>query len=137
MTGLPGVDVSPSPFADDAATDDGLGTIASALRLVAVAAVLAGGLATALALDRLTRVALRDRHTLAAMGWSRRGLAAAVILVFAPWLPVFVYPPLLAVLFLPLAKFSYFSTRILWLALNQLSDRLLNLDDDGRPSLCL
>src|SRR5439155_18383247 len=86
LAGLPGVDVSPSPFADDAATDDGLGTIASALQLVAAAAVLAGAIAAALALDRLTRVALRDRQTLAAMGWSRRGLVAAVILVFAPLL---------------------------------------------------
>jgi hypothetical protein len=36
------------------------------------------------------------------------------------WLPVYVYPPLLAVVFLPLAKLSYLTVRLGWLVLNQL-----------------
>jgi alpha-1,2-mannosyltransferase len=36
------------------------------------------------------------------------------------WLPVYVYPPLLVVVFLPLAKLSYLTVRLGWLVLNQL-----------------
>ena len=49
-----GVDIGPSPFGDDAATNNGLGTIATTLRLVALVATLAGAVVIALALARLT-----------------------------------------------------------------------------------
>jgi putative ABC transport system permease protein len=82
------IDAGPSPFGDAAATDDGLGTIATALRLVALVAALAGAAVTALALARLTRLALRDRRILAALGWTTREFVEAAVLVFAPWLLV-------------------------------------------------
>ena len=46
MTGFEDVDVEPSPFFDSASTEDGLGTIATALRLFAAVAVVAGGVVT-------------------------------------------------------------------------------------------
>jgi putative ABC transport system permease protein len=88
LAGLAGAEMGSSPFGDDAATDDGLGTIATALRLVAAAAVLAGAIATALALVRLSRLALRDRPVLVALGWTKPQLMGAVALVLAPWLAV-------------------------------------------------
>jgi ABC-type lipoprotein release transport system permease subunit len=90
--GLPGLaenlEVRPSPFGDVDATDGGLGTIATALRLVALVASLAGAVVTALTLARLTRTALRDRPTLAALGLTTRDFVGAAVLMFAPWLLV-------------------------------------------------
>src|SRR5262245_25810648 len=87
---LAGVDPSaglgPSPFADDAGTDDGLGTVATALRLVAVAAALAGAAAVLLLLARLAGLAMLDRATLASLGSTRRLLSAAVVVTLAPWI---------------------------------------------------
>ena len=80
------IEVGPSPFGDDAATDDGLGTIATALRIVGLVAALAGAVVIALALARLTRLALCDRRILATLGWTRREFVEAAALVFAPWL---------------------------------------------------
>jgi ABC-type lipoprotein release transport system permease subunit len=75
-----------SPFGDDESTEDGLGAIAVALRLVAVAAALAGGVAVALAALRLSRVALADGPTLRALGWTRPGQVRAAMTILAPWL---------------------------------------------------
>ncbi|MEO8693284.1 MAG: ABC transporter permease [Acidimicrobiales bacterium] len=76
----------PSVFGDVASTDEGLDTIARALRIVAMSAALAGLGATSITYNRACRVALQERATLAAMGWSpgREQLAAA--LAVAPWL---------------------------------------------------
>ncbi|MGH7342338.1 MAG: hypothetical protein ACREKH_17770, partial [Candidatus Rokuibacteriota bacterium] len=86
LPGLEGIEVGPSPFGDDAATDDGLGTIAAALRLVAGAAALAGAVALALLLARLARVALADQPTLVTLGWTRLQLVGAAMLACGPWL---------------------------------------------------
>jgi ABC-type lipoprotein release transport system permease subunit len=83
-----GFEVGPSPFGDDAATDDGLGTIATALRSLAAVVALAGAVVTLLLLGRLTRAALREQPTLTALGCTRRELVRAVLLAFAPWLLV-------------------------------------------------
>lgn len=88
---LAGVDIDEagfSYFADSDATQDGLATIATALRLVAAAGVLAGLTAVGLALARLARDELAVRATLAAMGWTRVQLALLVALVFGPWVVV-------------------------------------------------
>jgi hypothetical protein len=77
-------EIGPSPFGDDAATDDGLGTIATALRSLAAAAAIAGTVVALLVLGRLTRAALHERLTLRALGCTRRALARFVILAFAP-----------------------------------------------------
>jgi putative ABC transport system permease protein len=81
-------EVSFSAFGDDASTDDGLGTVARALRIVAISAALAGIGAAAIAYNRATRVALQQRSILAAMGWSPGRQQAAVILALVPWLLV-------------------------------------------------
>src|SRR5262249_3670774 len=71
---------------DDAATDDGLGTIATALRTLAAVVALAGAVVTLLVLGRLTRTALHEQPTLTALGCTRRALVRVVLLEFAPWL---------------------------------------------------
>ncbi len=78
-------EVDRSFFTDSDATNDGLNTIAVALRLVALAGVLAGVTAVGLALVRLARETLAVRLTLAAMGWTRLQLAALVALLLVPW----------------------------------------------------
>jgi hypothetical protein len=78
------VELGPSAFGDNAATDDGLGTIGSALRIVAAIAALAGAVVIALVLSRLTRLALRDRETLVALGWTTRDSVLAAALVCTP-----------------------------------------------------
>lgn len=80
-----GAEVGPSPFASNVSATDGLDTVAVTLRLVAAVALLAGAVATALAMARLTRVAMGDRRILAALGWTKRRLVGAGALVFAPW----------------------------------------------------
>jgi hypothetical protein len=77
-------EVGPSAFADDAATDDALTTTATALRLIAAAAALAGAIVFVFAVVRATRVALGAARTLAALGWTTRQLSAASLLAFAP-----------------------------------------------------
>jgi predicted lysophospholipase L1 biosynthesis ABC-type transport system permease subunit len=72
-------------YGDPTATQDGLGTIAAALRLVAVAGILAGGAAVVLMLIRLARDTLLVRATLVAIGWTRSQLALLVVLVLGPW----------------------------------------------------
>ncbi len=79
-------EVSPSPFADDQATDDGLATIAIALRLIAAVAALAGAVVVGLVITRIARLAAADRGTLAVLGWTRHQLAALSLFAFAPWL---------------------------------------------------
>lgn len=81
---LPGGEVRPSPFGDSAAADDGLATIATALRLVAAAAVVAGAVAVVLMLSRAARLVLQDHETLRALGMTRRALGVAAALVFVP-----------------------------------------------------
>lgn len=75
----------PSIYADDAATDDGLDTIATALRLLAAVLAVAGWVTLGLGLVRLARVALIDRYTLVALGWTRRQMAGVTTATFAPW----------------------------------------------------
>jgi ABC-type lipoprotein release transport system permease subunit len=77
-------EIGPSPFGDDAATDDGLGTIATALRVLTALEALAGAVVTLLVLGRLTRAALHEQLTLKALGCTRRALVRLVLLVFAP-----------------------------------------------------
>lgn len=79
------VDVSSRLFAGDDATG-GLNAIATALRIMAAVAALAGGVVIALALARATRLGLGDRRVLAALGWTTRQLTEAAVFVFAPWL---------------------------------------------------
>ncbi|HUS62300.1 MAG TPA: hypothetical protein VMY34_08890, partial [Acidimicrobiales bacterium] len=78
-------EVDRSFFTDSDATNDGLNTIAVSLRLVALAAVLAGVTAVGLALVRLARDALAVRVTLAAIGWTRAQLETLVVLLLLPW----------------------------------------------------
>jgi hypothetical protein len=78
----------PSLFDDLEATQDGLGTVATALRLVGLVAGVAGALTIALTLTRATRSSLRDRSTLRALGWTRPDEAKGVALAFAPALAV-------------------------------------------------
>jgi hypothetical protein len=75
-----------SPFGDDQSTEDGLGAIAIALRLVAVAAALAGGMAAGLAALRLSRAALADGPTLRALGLTGPGQVRVAMTVLVPWL---------------------------------------------------
>jgi hypothetical protein len=82
------VEVSPPFFVDSSATEDGLGTIATSLRLVAVIAALAGGLVLALTTIRVIRLGIDDRRTLIVLGWTRRHVAGAALLVVVPWLVV-------------------------------------------------
>ncbi len=84
LPGLDGAELSPSPFGEIPGVDDGLGAIATALRLVAIAAVLAGTAATAVALVRITRQMLGEQITLGALGWTRRGMVLATVLTLAP-----------------------------------------------------
>lgn len=86
MTGFEDVEMEPSPFFDSSSTEDGLNTVATALRLFAGVAVLAGTIVGLLALSRLARVSTRHRVALSAIGWTRRRHAQAILLVFAPWL---------------------------------------------------
>jgi hypothetical protein len=81
-----GTFVQPSAYSSVALSSDGLDALATALRLLAAAAALAGLVATALAILRQSRVVLRDRATLVAIGSTRRQLVGATALVFLPWL---------------------------------------------------
>ena len=88
LPGVDGAEVSESPFGDISGVDDGLGAIATALRLVVIAAVLAGTAAAAFALVRSIRQMLGERTTLGALGWTRRGMVLATVLTLVPWLIV-------------------------------------------------
>ena len=81
----PAAQMAPSPFADDAGTDDGLGTVATALRLIGTAAALAGVAATTMVAARLAGLAMLDRATLVSLGCTRRHLSATVVVTLAPW----------------------------------------------------
>lgn len=84
---LPGFgngEVQPSWFGRSPATRDGLGTMATALRLVALAGALAGVTAVALGMLRLGRDALADHRTLAAIGWTRMEMTRLAGLILAP-----------------------------------------------------
>lgn len=83
---LDGIEVGPSPFGNGATATDGLRTMAAGLRLLAAVALAAGAVATALSLTRLSRLTLRDRRTLMALGWTEGRLVGVVAVVFAPWL---------------------------------------------------
>ena len=74
----------PSVYGDDGATDDGLATIATALRLVAAVAAIAGATTVVMALGRSTRAALRERTALVAIGATRRQLIGAALIVVFP-----------------------------------------------------
>jgi hypothetical protein len=80
------VDTQSALFGGTAATDDALNAIATALRIIAAVAALAGAVVIALALVRVTRLGLGDHRTLVALGWTTRQLALAALLVFTPWL---------------------------------------------------
>lgn len=81
-----GYDVGPAPFADTQATDDGLGTISTALWLLGLAIALAGAGAIAIAALRLARGVLQDRTTLSALGATRRQMVEGVVTSGLPWL---------------------------------------------------
>ncbi|MEP6662000.1 MAG: ABC transporter permease [Acidimicrobiales bacterium] len=86
LPGLRGIETGASPFGDDAATNDGLATVATALRLVAGVVALAGATAIVVIIARRAQLVLRDRATLVALGWSKRRLVDAAIVIFAPWM---------------------------------------------------
>jgi ABC-type lipoprotein release transport system permease subunit len=90
------VEAETSISADTKSTDDGLGTISVALRLLGLAMALAGAAAVAMAILRLMRVVLRDHAALTAMGCTRRELVEIGLLGAAPWLAVAVGLGLLA-----------------------------------------
>ncbi len=73
-----------SVFRDDGSTDDALDTIATALRLVAVIAAIAGAATVVLAIARSTRATVRDRQALIALGTTRVQLVGAALLVVIP-----------------------------------------------------
>lgn len=79
------VEQGPSYFAGSTATQDGLGTIAVALRLVAAITVLAGTTAIALTALRVARSTLADRATMAAIGWTRSEMTRVAVVVMCPW----------------------------------------------------
>lgn len=85
LPGLQAEEVDRSPFGDDAATEDGLGTLGSALRLVGAAGVAAGSAAVALMLARLAQLALRNRVALTALGLTRRQQVQVAVLALGPW----------------------------------------------------
>ncbi len=78
------VEVEESPFADNNAADDGLATIGRALMLMAAAAVLAAGSVAAVSIGRQVNAGLRDRDALFALGWMRRNVTLAALVVVAP-----------------------------------------------------
>ncbi|MBM3659595.1 MAG: FtsX-like permease family protein [Actinobacteria bacterium] len=73
-----------SAFGDDGSTDDALDTIATALRLLAAVAAIAGTATVGFAIARSTRSVMRDRDALTAMGATRRELIGAALLVVLP-----------------------------------------------------
>lgn len=80
----PGLFFDPSPFTDVGSTDNGLGTIATSLRLAGLAAAIAGALAVAIGLARASRASSADRAVLRALGWKRSDELRALALAFAP-----------------------------------------------------
>lgn len=78
-------EVQPSFFTASTATQDGLRTISTSLRLIAAASALAGLTAIGLTTLRLARTALAARVTLVAIGWTRGAMARLVVIVLAPW----------------------------------------------------
>lgn len=84
VPGLPDAEVQLSFFAHSTATEDGLRTIATALRLIGLAAAVAGLTAAALTLVRLAREVMVDRGLLVAIGLTRRELGQLVVAIFAP-----------------------------------------------------
>lgn len=81
---LPGIVHEDSSFIDLGETEDGLNTVATALRLVGAVAAVAGALALALALARSSRASAPERSTLMALGWTRRDERRALVLAHAP-----------------------------------------------------
>jgi predicted lysophospholipase L1 biosynthesis ABC-type transport system permease subunit len=79
-----GFELGDSWFADFGATTDGLGTAATALRLVALTIGLAGAFAMAIASIRLCRLTMRDHETLWGLGWSSRRMAETSLAVITP-----------------------------------------------------
>ena len=84
IPGLPDAEVQLSFFAHSTATQDGLRTIATALRLIGLAAAVAGVTAAALTLLRLARDLMADRGLLVAVGLTRRELGQLVVAALAP-----------------------------------------------------
>ncbi len=75
-------------FADFGTTSDGLGTAATALRLVALAVGLAGAFAIAISSMRVCRLTMRDHETLRALGWPSRRMAETSLAIVTPVLVV-------------------------------------------------
>lgn len=84
VPGLPDAEVQLSYFAHSTATQDGLRTIATSLRLIGLAAAAAGLTAAALTLLRLGREVMADRDLLVAIGLTRGELARVAVVVLAP-----------------------------------------------------
>jgi putative ABC transport system permease protein len=80
------VEIGRPLYGNDAATDDGLGTIAISLLLVAAVAGLAGTVVVAFGVARIARMARDDRRRFTILGWTRRQLVGAAVIAFAPWL---------------------------------------------------
>lgn len=81
---LPGVFHTDSASRDQGATEDGLETIATALRLVGLGAGVAGAMALVVALARAARASAPDRSTLVALGWTRWDARRALLLAHLP-----------------------------------------------------
>ena len=78
----------PSQWGANASTTTALGTLANALRLVGIAAGIAGAVAATVMLLRVVTAASSYRATFAAMGWTRQRHLQAIAIALAPWLAV-------------------------------------------------
>lgn len=84
VPGLPDAEVQLSYFAHSTATQDGLRTIATALRLIGLTAAVAGLASCALILLRLARDVMAERDLLVAIGLTGAELVRVVAAVLAP-----------------------------------------------------
>ena len=85
---LTGFGVERSGFAGDDGTDEALATAATALKLLAAAIAVTGGVFTAFLLARLCGLLLSEQAALVALGWTRRRLVVGVGTIVAPALVV-------------------------------------------------
>ncbi len=85
LAGLKSDELQPAFFSGSTATEDGLRTIATALRLIAATTAVAALTAVGLIVLRLARTMLADRTTLTAIGLTRTEMTRAAMLVHGPW----------------------------------------------------
>ena len=84
----PAYGAMPSQFGVNAATTTALRTLGNALRLVGIAAGIAGAVAVTVILLRLVTGASRHRAAFVAMGWTRQRHLQAIVIALAPWLAI-------------------------------------------------